>query len=74
MGIYRPALNQSNFSTLGLYEFVINKYQTDDSSENYLFARETSRACIEFPGLYRDLQTGFEPVKFLNTWSVRVCH
>ena len=39
-----------------------------------LFARETSRACIEFPGLYGDLQTGFEPIKFLNTRSVRVCH
>ena len=37
-------------------------------------ARETSRACIEFPGMYGDLQTGFEPIKFLNTRSVRVCH
>ena len=39
-----------------------------------LFARKTSRACVEFPALYGDLQTGFEPIKFLNTPSVRVIH
>ena len=27
-----------------------------------------------FPGLYGDLQTGFEPIKFLDTRSVRVGH
>ena len=39
-----------------------------------LFARETSRSCIEFPGLNGDLQTGFEPIKFPKTRSVQVCH
>ena len=26
--------------------------------------------CMEFPGLYGDLQTGFEPIKFLDNRSV----
>ena len=29
---------------------------------------------MEFPGLYGDLQTGFEPIKFLDTRSVWVSH
>ena len=29
---------------------------------------------MEFPGLYGDLQTGFKPIKFLDTRSVRVGH
>ena len=29
---------------------------------------------MEFPGLYGDLQTGFEPIKFLETQSVCVRH
>ena len=29
---------------------------------------------MEFPGLYGDLQTGFEPIKFLDTRSVWVGH
>ena len=36
--------------------------------------RGTTRACMECPRLYGDLQTGFEPIKFLDTRSVWVGH
>ena len=34
----------------------------------------TTRACVECPGRYGDLQTGFEPIKFLDTWFVWFGH
>ena len=54
-----------------LFKLICRVYGVNRFSKQ---RRGTTRACMEFPGLYGDLQTGFEPIKFLETRSVRVGH
>ena len=54
-----------------LFELICSVYAVNRFSKH---RRWTTCACIEFPGLYGDLQTDFQPIKFLETWSVWVGH
>ena len=54
-----------------LFKLICRVYAVNRFSKH---RRGTTRACMECPGLYGDLQTGFEPIKFLDTRSVWVGH
>ena len=54
-----------------LFKLICRVYTVNRFSKH---RRGTTRACMECPGLYGDLQTGFEPIKFLDTRSVWVGH
>ena len=54
-----------------LFKHICRVYAVNRFSKH---RRGTTRACMECPGLYGDLQTGFEPIKFLDTRSVWVSH
>ena len=54
-----------------LFKLICRVYAVNRFSKH---GRGTTRACMECPRLYGDLQTGFEPIKFLDTRSVWVGH
>ena len=54
-----------------LFKLICRVYAVNRFSKH---RRGTTRACMECPGMYGDLQTGFEPIKFLDTRSVWVGH
>ena len=54
-----------------LFKLICRVYAVNRFSKH---RRGTTRACMECLGLYGDLQTGFEPIKFLDTRSVWVGH
>ena len=60
-----------------LFELIYRVYAVNKFSKH---RHGTTRAvwifpgCMEFPRLYGGLQTGFEPIKFLDTRSVWVGH